>query len=93
MGVKGAPNPRPTPIARPGSNCSHAGLTFIPAGAEPVGRPPMSFRFCLGKPATVGELRKILEEYPDEEMLMLRNGPLPTFYLHVLRGNKFIEFD
>lgn len=65
----------------------------IPDGAEKVGSPPRSFRFNLGQPATVGELREILEKYPDEEMLMFRNGPLPTFYLHVLRGDNFIEFD
>jgi len=65
----------------------------IPGDAQPIGKPPMSYRLNLGQPATVGELRKILSDYPDEEMLMFRNGPLPTFYLHVLRGDKFIEID
>ncbi len=75
------------------SEASSVERLVVPDGAQPIGKPPISYRFNLGQPATVGELRKILKDYPDEKMLMLRNGPLPTLHLHVLCGDEFIEFD
>jgi len=65
----------------------------IPTGAEAIGSPPKSFRYEIGQPTTVGELREILSNIPDEQMLMFRNGPLPTFYLHTYSGDEYIEFD
>ena len=47
----------------------------------------------LGKAVTVGELKKLLDSYPDETSFGFRNQPLQELYEVVMNGETFVVFD
>jgi len=65
----------------------------VPPGLEPIGTPPRSWRIKAAQVTTVGEMKMLLAGAEDDMPLMVRNGPLPTLYVHHFDGVNYLELD
>lgn len=53
----------------------------------------MDDRVKLGTANTVGDIRRAITPLRDECPIMVRNGPLPGIYYHLVDGHGHLEFE
>ena len=47
----------------------------------------------MGTASTVGDIRRAITPLMDECPIMVRNGPLPVMYYHLVDGEGHLEFE